>query len=120
MAIVKNITVGGREVAMRASALTPRFYRMKFGRDITRDFRKLRDDMKQVSEDQDKCLDVIDLTIFEDIAYIMAWHADNSIPSDPDEWLDSFDGVFSIYEAFPQIMEMWQLNNVTTSIPRKK
>ena len=31
------ITVGGVEIPMRASALVPRLYRVKFGRDMIRD-----------------------------------------------------------------------------------
>ena len=48
----------------------------------------------------------------------MAYHADNSIPSTIEEWLDQFD-MFSIYEVLPQILELWG-DNVATDIKSKK
>ena len=38
----KTITVDGREVRMKASALVPRLYRFKFGRDMMRDMAQLQ------------------------------------------------------------------------------
>ena len=37
----KVLTIDGKEVGFRASALTPRLYRHKFGRDIVRDLNQL-------------------------------------------------------------------------------
>lgn len=113
------ITVGGVEIPMRASALVPRLYRVKFGRDMIRDMNNLEKKMKP-AEDGETALDAMDLTIFEDVAYILAKHADPEVPSDPDEWLDSIPGVLSIYEALPQILALWSRNLKTTSKPRKK
>ena len=124
----KVINIGGKDVKMRASALIPRMYRFKFGRDILRDMTSLKKAFKKRSEipedatDEQKeeaALSEMDLTIFENVAYIMAKHADPAIPDDPDEWLDGFE-MFSIYEVFPEILEMWELNNATTSKPKKK
>ena len=124
----KAINIGGKDVKMKASALIPRMYRFKFGRDILRDMTSLKKAFKKRSElpedatDEQKeeaALSEMDLTIFENVAYIMAKHADPAIPDDPDEWLDGFE-MFSIYEVFPEILEMWELNNATTSKPKKK
>lgn len=41
-------------------------------------------------------LDMFSLEMFENIAYIMAKHADPSIPDSPEEWPDEF-STFSIY-----------------------
>lgn len=38
----KVISVDGKEVGFRASALTPRLYRHKIGRDIVRDMNQLK------------------------------------------------------------------------------
>lgn len=62
----------------------------------------------------------MDLTIFENVAYMMVRHGGNDVPPTPEEWLDSLDGVFSIYEVLPTILELWQGTNHTTSIPKKK
>lgn len=125
----KTIIISGKEVKMRASALIPRLYRFRFSRDMISDMRQLQKSFKKATslpedateeEKQDAQLSVMDLTIFENVAYIMAKHADHTIPTSMEEWLDSFDGVFSIYEVLPVILELWGLSNQTTSIPKKK
>lgn len=124
----KIVTVGGQEVKMRASALIPRLYRFKFGRDMVQDMNQIRkawnkakdlpDDATE-EEQRDAQLSVLDLTIFENVAYLFAKHADKNVPDTPEEWLDGFD-MFSIYEVLPQIMDLWQVSGQTTSIPKKK
>ena len=57
----------------------------------------------------DSHLDLFSLELFENIAYIMAKHADPSIPDSPEEWLDEFN-TFSIYQILPQLIELWGLN----------
>lgn len=63
-------------------------------------------------------LDMFSLEMFENIAYVMARHADSSIPDTPEEWLDGF-GTFSIYQVLPQLIELWGLN-VQTDVAAKK
>lgn len=113
---------------MRASALIPRMYRFKFGRDIIRDMNSLRKAYKKImdlpknateEEKEDAQFSVVDLTIFENVAFVMAKHADPSIPDTPDEWLDGFE-MFSIYEVLPEILKLWSLSSATTSVPKKK
>ena len=53
-----------------------------------------------------------DLEIFENVAYVMAYHADHSIPGNIDDWLDQFE-MFSIYEVLPEILELWGTNLIT-------
>lgn len=125
----KVILLGNKEYRMRASALIPRLYRIKFGRDMVRDMNQLRQSFEKATrlspdateeERQDAQLSVLDLTLFENVAYIMVKHAGEDVPDSPDDWLDSIDGVLSIYEILPAILELWQLNQQTTSIPKKK
>ena len=59
-----------------------------------------------------------DLEIFENVAYIMAYHADPSIPKTIDEWLDQFD-MFSIDQVLPLILELWG-DNLVTEVEAKK
>lgn len=54
-------------------------------------------------------LDIPSLEMFENIAYVMAKHADPSIPDTPEEWLDEFN-TFSIYQVLPSLIELWGLN----------
>lgn len=120
MAIVRTIHTGSQSIELRASALIPRLYRVKFGRDMIRDMKALKDSFDAAKNDEAASLSVADLTIFENIAWLMAKHADPSVPSDPDEWLDTIDGVLSIYEVLPEILELWSENLKTTSTPAKK
>lgn len=125
----RTIRVGGTDVRMRASALIPRLYRFRFGRDLIRDMSQLEKSYKKavtVKEDatdeerQEAQLSVLDLTIFENVAWCMAKNADPNVPNDPDEWLDSINGVFSVYEVLPHILELWTAGLETTSNPAKK
>lgn len=125
----KTVIVGGKEIRMRASALIPRLYRIKFGRDMIADMRQLQKAYNRAAnlpkdateeERQDAQLTALDLTIFENVAFMMVKHAGGDIPDTAEEWLDSIDGVFSIYEVLPAIMELWGMTNHTTSVPKKK
>ena len=127
--MTETVTVAGKKIRLKASALIPRLYRFKFGRDMVADMNQLRKSYLKAEklpknateeEKQDAQLSVLDLTIFENVAYIMAKHADKNVPSDPDQWLDSIPGVFSIYEIMPVILRLWEGNKATTSIPAKK
>jgi len=65
-------------------------------------------------------LSAFDLEMFENVAFLLAKHADpDNVPSDPDEWLEQF-SMFSITEILPQILELWGFNMQTMSIPKKK
>jgi hypothetical protein len=57
-------------------------------------------------------MEIEDLEIFENVAYIMAFHADPTIPKTIDEWLEQFE-MFSIYEILPEILELWGTNLIT-------
>lgn len=146
----KIVIIDGKEVGFRASALVPRLYRHKVGRDIVRDLNALHrsfvlalkaadveppakppedasdEDMSRYALAleayqemiQNAQLSVLDLEIFEDVAYIMARHYDPTIPNTSEEWLAGF-GVFSIYEILPEILSLWQIQQQTTSVPKK-
>ncbi len=139
----RTILIDGKEVRLRASASIPRLYRIKFRRDIihdmafiskaldkslrTRKAAKLAESKTEAKEEtagQAVALEASDipleaLTMFENVAYLMAKHADPTVPSDPEEWLDGFE-TFSIYQVFPVIQEMWEANLQTQSVPVKK
>lgn len=140
----RTILIDGKEVRLRASASIPRLYRIKFRRDIIHDMafiskaldKSLRarkaaaepaeskTEAKEETAGQAVVLEASDipleaLTMFENVAYLMAKHADPTVPSDPEEWLDGFE-TFSIYQVFPVIQEMWEANLQTQSVPVKK
>ena len=112
MAIKKTITVDGIEVPFKASAAVPRLYRIKFQRDIYKDFAALQTSVQE-GDEEESTLDIESLEVFENIAYIMAKHAESeNVPDNPDDWLEQFN-MFSIYEVLPQLIELWGLNTAT-------
>ena len=114
----KTVVIGDREVTFKSSAAIPRLYRIKFGRDIFRDLRKLEKNFNANKDSDASGMEIEDLEIFENVAYIMALHADSSIPQTIDEWLDQFE-MFSIYTVLPEILELWGSGLLTTSEAKK-
>lgn len=134
----KTIRISGVDCRMKSSAAIPRMYRLKFGRDIFVDMGKLKKQMdaqdrlkKELREQAEKkgeefdegsvgsMLPIQSLEMFENIAYLMHKHGDPKQPNDIDRWLEQFE-VFDIYKILPEILEMWNLENETRSIPKKK
>ena len=118
MAITKTIEIDGIEVPFRASAAIPRLYRLKFRRDVYKDFAKLQYDASKNDEKRSE-MSIESLEVFEDLAWLMAHHADpENVPDTPDEWLENFN-TFSIYQILPQLIELWGLN-IETQVESKK
>ena len=115
--IERTIEISGKQVPFRSSATVPRLYRAKFKRDIFKDLTKLEKAYSKRTAGGDE-LQIDDLEIFENVAYIMAYHADPSIPKTIEEWLDEFE-MFSIYQVLPQILELWG-ENLMTDVQAKK
>ena len=82
--MTKKIIIDGKEVPFKASAAIPRIYRIKFHRDIYKDLDTLSKAVGDGNEENSH-LDMFSLEMFENIAYIMAKHADPSIPDTPEE-----------------------------------
>lgn len=115
MAIQKSILIDGKNVLFKASAAVPRLYRLRFRRDIFKDFIAL----EQSVQENTSGITIDSLELFENIAYIMAKHADPAgVPENPDDWLENFN-TFSIYEILPQLMDLWGLNIETQSESKK-
>lgn len=117
MSIVKKIEIDGQEVAFKASAAIPRIYRLKFQRDIYKDLSVLEKSIGE-SDEGESNLDLFSLEMFENIAFIMAKHADPTIADSPEEWLDNFN-TFSIYQVLPELIKLWGLN-IQTDVEAKK
>lgn len=115
----KTVIVGDKEVRFKSSAAIPRIYRNMFNKDIFVDIAQLE---KAYSENEDhqeaSGLSIADLTIFENVAYCMAKHADPTAPDDIDEWLEQFE-MFSIYEILPEIIDLWSNNNFSQAEAKK-
>ena len=99
MSMMKKIEIDGKAVAFKASAAIPRIYRIKFQRDIYKDLSVLEKSIGD-GDPEKSSLDLFSLEMFENIAFIMAKHADASIPDTPEEWMDQFN-TFSMYTVRP-------------------
>ncbi len=118
MSMKQNIEIDGRQLAFKASAAIPRIYRMQFHRDIYKDLRSLEKAVGTGNEENSN-LDMFSLEMFENIAYVMAKHADPAgVPDTPEEWLDEF-STFSIYQVLPKLIELWGLNLQTDASAKK-
>ena len=106
----------------KASAAVPRIYRMKFRRDLFLDLQKIAKSVKKKGKKEDKEsseIPIEDLEMFENIAYIMAQHADpENVPQDIMDWLEQFN-TLSIYQILPAILELWNMNEETKSQAKK-
>lgn len=122
MSLIKKVEIDGKEVTFKASAAVPRIYRIKFSRDLFMDLQKIAKSVKtkgKKKEEQESSIPIEDLSMFEQIAYVMAQHADpENVPADIMEWLEQFD-TFSIYQVLPAILELWNLNEQTQSTAKK-
>ena len=58
------------------------------------------------------------LEMFENIAYVMAKHANPSIQDNPEDWLDEFN-TFSICQVLPKLIDPWGMN-IRTDVEAKK
>ena len=104
------VSAAGKVFKLKASALTPRLYRAKFGRDLLVDIGATV--AGEVPEGFPPALE-----IYENIAYIMAKQADDSI-GDVAQWLDCLD-LRTVYELIPSIVNLWAANIATTSEAKK-
>lgn len=118
MGLKKTVQIDGKDVVFKASATIPRIYRLKFQRDIYKDLRNLEQAVGNSDEGQSN-LDLFSLEMFENIAYIMAKHAEpDKVPDSPEDWLDEFN-TFSIYQVLPEIIKLWGLN-IQSDVESKK
>lgn len=120
MANTKLIKVPGNDtpIPFKASAATPRMYRLLFKKDIFADLQQLAKAAQEAGSEDSNGFEVKDLEIFENVAYVMAKSANPDI-GDIDSWLDSYE-MFSIYEILPEILALWGENMFTMTQPAAK
>lgn len=133
----KTITLDGKIVQIEANALLPRLYRKEFGRDLMTDMRKLLDSvrisaeaLKKARKDPDgvaaelmadpASMDNIDLSVMENITYLMLRSAGEDVGERVEEWLASLEDSMAIYTAMPDVIEVWTASQKTTSKSKKK
>lgn len=115
----KTIEIGGKPVRFKATAAVPLLYRRYLHRDMMQDSVKLAKEIeaarKEGSLPPTECL-----TIFENMAFVMAKHADPAAGETVEGWLEQFDQPLALYERIEEIMELWGENMASTAIAKKK
>ena len=121
----KTILVDGKEVKLKTNAGLLRRYRQMYGRDVVTDVDEIMNALAEslkTNESGDvlfSTLPINVLTIFEDLAFAMNKYGDpDGTPDNIDDWLDGFE-TFNVYEIFPHIIELWNMDNETTSKVKK-
>lgn len=126
--VERIVTIDGKEWHLKANALIPRMYRFKFGSDLMSDMLRLQQKMSKLEkaklskeEREAEQFSAADLTTFENTAWCFIKAAGvEDVGDSPDEWLETLDSMFSVYEVLPVLLEMWTESTKTTSVPVKK
>lgn len=120
----RQIEAGGQLLTMKASALLPRQYRYHFGRDLIVDMKKAFEasgkSLDEIQADPSGSMDAIDMTVFENLAWLMLRNGGTEVGSSPEEWLDSVDDPMIFYTLLPEVVDLWMRNTATTARPKKK
>lgn len=109
----RTVRIGKIDVNMKATANTPRFYRMEFGKDMIVELQKF---MNHV-DDNGRIIGNFDFSVIENLAFIMQKQADGL--NDIDAFLDQFE-IDDVYESTAEIISLWTDSKKTTSTAKKK
>lgn len=116
----RTFSINGKPLTFAVSVSTPRLYRMQCGRDIFKDMKTVAHALGDALDGHDEALELEVLTIYENLAYCMAYAADPAhTPETVEEWLDSFPSM-PIRVVFPQIELLWLQNLTQLDEPVKK
>lgn len=114
--MLKTLSIGGKEVRVRATARTPFEYRELFYSDLI-------DDMQRVCSG---AAGADTMSIIEKFLWLTAKnagepvHADLPVDDAVAEWLDEFDDMFAFYHVIADVILLWQEETKATSEAKKK
>lgn len=104
-----TIRIDGQDVRFKSTAAVPLLYRRQFNRDLFRDIRIVAAAMSGRDASRTD-LPIQALATFENLAYIMAKHAEpDTVPDSPEEWLDGL-SMMPVFAVFPVILDLWSGN----------
>ena len=104
-----SITIDGKNVELKANALTLARYQEWFGTDLIKDLKKVdTDDMSGEA-----------VGIMLRFMYVMARQADSTVPKVFDEWADSFT-VFPYEECFNYALALWKASIAPNVEPKNQ
>ena len=99
----KTLEINEKNIDFKITGLFPIYYHTLFGRDFLADFTKLE---KGASTGD------YDTMVIYQIVYALAKYADKDLPS-MEEWYESFEDGFAIFEVLGELMELIQMNFVS-------
>lgn len=111
--IKKQVNIDGKEYTLGMSALLPKVYRARHGRDFVQDMTRLSSSFQ--GKDEGGRDDILESIVWETLL-----HGGSEVGENMDEWLMNIDSPFAMYELLPAVLELWTANNKMTSVPRKK
>lgn len=110
----KELTIEGRKVLFKATAVTPIRYQERYGRDFLKDIQSY-----QKTAEGGEVLSTDILVMCMRLAHTMAIQADGTIPEDPYEWVDGFD-TFPIDVIMPELIDLWMRSTISSAQLKKK
>lgn len=105
----KTVDIGGKEVFLKSSAMTPVIYRDAFGRDIF----KAQSSIFALANKNIETAQNVDSVGIMEITWAMARTADENTPEFL-VWLDTLEA-FPIFDVLKDIVELVMQNMTTTS-----
>lgn len=115
--MIKVVNIEGKPMKMASSAILVRQYRAHFGRDLIVDMTKATSGKRSGEE---LSLADVDLSVFENLAWLMLRNGGEAVGESPEEWLETLESPFTVYELIGDISDLWAANLKTTAVPKKK
>lgn len=110
--MTRIINVDGKDMRAVCSAMTPREYRAWFNKDLIMV-------MANYKKAYEKDPESVDSRFLENLAWIMFRAGGEDVGESVEEWLQTL-SASAIYSIQAEIMDLWQADQVTTSVPKKK
>ena len=115
--MVKVVEIEGVPRRLASSAILVRQYRAHFGRDLIVDMTKAT---KAAKPGEELSLADVDLSVFENLTWLMLKNGGEDVGSSPEEWLETLESPFTIYNLIGEVSDLWVANLKTTAVPKKK
>lgn len=110
----KSITIDGKQVPMRSDGGIARLYRQYFKKDFLTDVSIAEKHIKD-----GKIMEGFSVEFIENLAWVMAKRADDSIP-EIDEWLQGFEDPFALMRKGKEIFSLLKTSETSIVKPKKK
>lgn len=114
----KILNIDGRMVKFKSTGGSLLRYKMKFKRDALQDFYKLIESVNHETNEIEN-INNLDIEVFYNLCWVLAKTANRAVPSDPVDWLDTFDE-FPVLDILPDIVELFLACLTSTVEPKKK